>query len=250
MSVSPSRGHRRRTAGPDDGPGRGRPRRADPAARRGPRRVRRPGRAGLHRRRLPRPRRPALGQPRAARWSPSTTSTCPPSTCTTLAAEGHACRPGPDALVHAQDKAVMRARLAALGVPGPRHRVVADPQRGGATSRPRSAGSRWCSRPPAAATTARASGWCRRPRTARDAFAAAAASGVADPGRGAGRLPPRAVRAGGPLPVGPGRGVPGRRVRPARRRLLRGDRPCPGPRPRARGRRRSGSPCGSPASST
>jgi 5-(carboxyamino)imidazole ribonucleotide synthase len=43
-----------------------------------------------------------------------------------LAAEGHPCRPGPDALVHAQDKAVMRARLQELGLPSPRHRVVAD----------------------------------------------------------------------------------------------------------------------------
>src|SRR4051812_18127717 len=44
----------------------------------------------------------------------------------TLAAEGHACRPGPDALVHAQDKGVMRERLMALDVPCPRHRLVAD----------------------------------------------------------------------------------------------------------------------------
>jgi 5-(carboxyamino)imidazole ribonucleotide synthase len=43
-----------------------------------------------------------------------------------LAAEGHPCRPGPEALVHAQDKAVMRARLEELGLPSPRHRVVAD----------------------------------------------------------------------------------------------------------------------------
>lgn len=42
-----------------------------------------------------------------------------------LAAEGHPCRPGPEALVHAQDKGVMRARLEELGVPGPRHRLVA-----------------------------------------------------------------------------------------------------------------------------
>ena len=41
-----------------------------------------------------------------------------------LTAEGHACRPGPEALVHAQDKAVMRERLDGLGVPSPRHRVV------------------------------------------------------------------------------------------------------------------------------
>jgi 5-(carboxyamino)imidazole ribonucleotide synthase len=42
----------------------------------------------------------------------------------TLAAEGHACRPGPQALVHAQDKGVMRARLSALGIPCPRHALV------------------------------------------------------------------------------------------------------------------------------
>ena len=43
-----------------------------------------------------------------------------------LTDEGHACRPGPEALVHAQDKAVMRARLGHLGVPSPRHALVAD----------------------------------------------------------------------------------------------------------------------------
>jgi 5-(carboxyamino)imidazole ribonucleotide synthase len=41
-----------------------------------------------------------------------------------LHAGGVATRPGPEALVHAQDKAVMRARLAELGVPCPRNRVV------------------------------------------------------------------------------------------------------------------------------
>ena len=45
----------------------------------------------------------------------------------TLTSEGHACRPGPEALVHAQDKAVMRARLDTLDVPSPRHAVVAHP---------------------------------------------------------------------------------------------------------------------------
>ena len=44
----------------------------------------------------------------------------------TLTDEGHACRPGPEALVHAQDKAVMRARLSHLGVPCPRNAVVED----------------------------------------------------------------------------------------------------------------------------
>ncbi|MGY4719892.1 5-(carboxyamino)imidazole ribonucleotide synthase [Naumannella huperziae] len=43
-----------------------------------------------------------------------------------LEAAGVAVRPGPDALVHAQDKAVMRERLTALGVPVPAWRVVAD----------------------------------------------------------------------------------------------------------------------------
>jgi 5-(carboxyamino)imidazole ribonucleotide synthase len=43
-----------------------------------------------------------------------------------LIADGVACRPGPDALVHAQDKVVMRDRLSALGVPCPQYRVVAD----------------------------------------------------------------------------------------------------------------------------
>ncbi len=44
-----------------------------------------------------------------------------------LQADGVTVRPGPDALVHAQDKGVMRARLDAIGVPCPRHRIVADP---------------------------------------------------------------------------------------------------------------------------
>ncbi|WP_370692343.1 5-(carboxyamino)imidazole ribonucleotide synthase [Nocardioides sp.] len=42
-----------------------------------------------------------------------------------LAADGVAVRPGPDALVHAQDKGVMRERLGALGVPCPRNAIVA-----------------------------------------------------------------------------------------------------------------------------
>jgi 5-(carboxyamino)imidazole ribonucleotide synthase len=43
-----------------------------------------------------------------------------------LEAEGVTVRPGPDALVHAQDKGVMRAKLAEIGVPCPRNRIVAD----------------------------------------------------------------------------------------------------------------------------
>lgn len=44
-----------------------------------------------------------------------------------LQADGIAVRPGPDALVNAQDKGVMRAKLDSIGVPCPRHRLVADP---------------------------------------------------------------------------------------------------------------------------
>ncbi|NHC23736.1 5-(carboxyamino)imidazole ribonucleotide synthase [Nocardioides sp. IC4_145] len=43
-----------------------------------------------------------------------------------LEADGVAVRPGPDALVHAQDKGVMRERLAELGVPCPRNAIVTD----------------------------------------------------------------------------------------------------------------------------
>ena len=42
-----------------------------------------------------------------------------------LTEEGHACRPGPAALVNAQDKAVMRRTLSRLAVPCPRHVTVA-----------------------------------------------------------------------------------------------------------------------------
>jgi 5-(carboxyamino)imidazole ribonucleotide synthase len=41
-----------------------------------------------------------------------------------LEADGVAVRPGPEALVHAQDKGVMRERLAGLGVPCPRNAIV------------------------------------------------------------------------------------------------------------------------------
>ncbi len=48
----------------------------------------------------------------------------PPEHLRTLQAEGHACRPGPDALLFAQDKSAMRERLTGLGVPCPRHARV------------------------------------------------------------------------------------------------------------------------------
>lgn len=44
-----------------------------------------------------------------------------------LESAGVVVRPGSGALIHAQDKGAMRARLAAAGIPCPRHRVVASP---------------------------------------------------------------------------------------------------------------------------
>ncbi|WP_454295712.1 5-(carboxyamino)imidazole ribonucleotide synthase [Salana multivorans] len=48
----------------------------------------------------------------------------PNATLAALRAEGHPVEPGPEALVHAQDKVVMRERLAELGVPCPRWAVA------------------------------------------------------------------------------------------------------------------------------
>jgi 5-(carboxyamino)imidazole ribonucleotide synthase len=44
-----------------------------------------------------------------------------------LEADGIAVRPGPEALVHAQDKGVMREALTRLGIPCPRHVIVETP---------------------------------------------------------------------------------------------------------------------------
>ncbi|MGI5269226.1 5-(carboxyamino)imidazole ribonucleotide synthase [Nonomuraea sp. CA-218870] len=44
-----------------------------------------------------------------------------------LVDDGHAVHPGPDALLHAQDKAVMRERLTAIGAPCPAWARVSDP---------------------------------------------------------------------------------------------------------------------------
>jgi 5-(carboxyamino)imidazole ribonucleotide synthase len=52
----------------------------------------------------------------------------PTQILTDLETAGVAVRPGPRALVHAQDKVVMRARLGAMGIPCPVNRVVAGPE--------------------------------------------------------------------------------------------------------------------------
>lgn len=49
----------------------------------------------------------------------------PPAHLRALEAAGHTCRPGPHALLYAQDKGEMRARLAALDIPCPRNALVA-----------------------------------------------------------------------------------------------------------------------------
>jgi 5-(carboxyamino)imidazole ribonucleotide synthase len=48
----------------------------------------------------------------------------PPAYLEQLEARGVAVRPGPTALVHAQDKVLMRQRLAAAGIPGPEWTVI------------------------------------------------------------------------------------------------------------------------------
>jgi 5-(carboxyamino)imidazole ribonucleotide synthase len=51
----------------------------------------------------------------------------PPEHLRALQASGHACRPGPDALLYAQDKAEMRVRLSAMGAPCPRFALIEKP---------------------------------------------------------------------------------------------------------------------------
>ena len=154
--------------------------------------------------------------PTEPRSSRSTTSTCPPSTCDALAEAGVAVRPGPEALVHAQDKAVMRERLTALGVPCPRYAVVTsvtDVEAFGLAVRAQ--GHPW---------RVRRSRGVDGPRPPRGRGGVRDRDGDRRPGarRGARRLPSRAGRAGGPIAERPGRGVPGRRQHPARRHLSRG----------------------------
>ncbi|HUP98951.1 MAG TPA: 5-(carboxyamino)imidazole ribonucleotide synthase [Aeromicrobium sp.] len=52
----------------------------------------------------------------------------PPEHLRELQSEGHVPRPGPEALLFAQDKALMRGRLSELGIPVPAHRVVDGPE--------------------------------------------------------------------------------------------------------------------------
>jgi hypothetical protein len=116
----------------------------------------------------------------------------PTSILESLVAGGATVRPGPAALVHAQDKAVMRQRLAVHGANVPAYRVVGSPSALGVRRRGRLAGDR---QDHVVATTARA--W-----KVEDAAGARAL-------RGAHPRP-------GPTEVGPGCRVQTPRVRPAR----------------------------------
>ena len=227
--VPRRRRDRRRPARPDDAAGRDRARRAAAACS--------PDRAGF----APRQVVPdvVLGRhddleavlglrPRAATWSPSTTSTSRPSTSRRWWPTGVAVRPGPGALLYAQDKArdagAARPRSAC---PARAWRPVDRPGRGRRVRRARRAG-RSCSRPPAAATTARASGSCGRRRRGRAGDRVRGAARRRAARRGSGALRPRAGRAGGALAARAGRGLAGGRDRAARRHLPRGLRPGPG----------------------
>ena len=149
-----------------------------------------------------------------------------------LVEEGHTVHPGPDALLHAQDKLVMRTRLAELGEPVPPFAAVSGPERRpGLRRRPRLAGG--------------AQGRARRLRRARrvdprrrraGAEHGRRAAGRRHPahGRAAGGPAPRARRPAGALAVRAGGGVAGGRDRPGAGHLHRGARPRAGPRPGAR----------------
>ncbi len=157
-----------------------------------------------------------------------------------LVADGVPVHPGPDALLHAQDKLVMRRRLAAIGAAVPAFAEVTDPAdverfgarhgwpvvlkavRGGYDGR-----GVWMLDGPGARP---------RRRAARRRHAADGRAGRADA--------PRAGRAGGALAVRAGGGVAGRGDRAGRRPVRGGARARPRPR-RGRGASaRSSSPCG------
>ena len=133
-----------------------------------------------------------------------------------LEAGGVAVRPGPDALVHAQDKAVMRARLTELGAPCPRHAVVASPAEVTAFGLPVRAQDHPRRLRRQGRVVRRRRGRLRRAVPGRRRGRRRAA------GRGAGRLPARAVGPGGALAERPGGRLPGGVVDPARRHLPRG----------------------------
>ena len=145
---------------------------------------------------------------------------------------GIAVRPGPEALVHAQDKGVMRARLGELGVPCPRSALVHSVDDVAAFAQSRG----MALRAEDDARRLRRQGGVVRPvpRRPRRAVPSRSRGRRAPARRGARRLPPGAVGAGGPLAQRPGRGVPRGRLAAGERHLQGGRRPGARPRPGAR----------------
>ena len=133
---------------------------------------------------------------------------------------GVAVRPGPAALVHAQDKAIMRDRLTALGAPCPINRVVADAAALIAFGDEQG----W----PVIAKTSRGGydgkGVWKLDSAAQasEPFRAAERRGT-DHRRGVRGLRARAQCPRGALAVGPGGGVPDLGIRAAQRHLCRDD---------------------------
>ena len=142
--------------------------------------------------------------------------------------------PPPEALIHAQDKLVMRRRLEAIGAPVPRYAEVTDVadieafaerETGGAQDGARRLRRPWRVAGPRYGRGAR----IREPQSRR---------GNRCSDRGTRRDATRAGRAGGPLAVRPGCRMAGGGDRAARRHLRRGDRARTGSgrRNRKRGR--------------
>ena len=211
----------------------------------------RPGRAGHPRRGdrfAHRPRRAAHARPTGADALTFDHEHVPTELLEKLVAEGVNVAPPPEALIHAQDKLVMRRRLEALGAPVPRFAAVTDVGRRRRVRRARRQRRSW-SRRCVAATTAAACRWPatspRRAMSRRRYLADGVAVLVEETGGDAAR----AGRAGGAVTVRAGRGVAGGGDRAARRHLRRGDRARARPGRRNRQRRRAARRCGWPTSS-
>ena len=139
-----------------------------------------------------------------------------------LVAEGVNVAPPPEALIHAQDKLVMRRRLEAIGAPIPRYAEVTDVADLDAFA-PASA-NRSCVKTARGGYDGRGVLLARDLDEARDFAGRNLAEGIPVSGRGARRDATGAGRPGGPVAVRAGRGVAGGGDRAARRHLRRGDR--------------------------
>ena len=151
-----------------------------------------------------------------------------------LVAEGVNVAPPPEALIHAQDKLVMRRRLDAIGAPIPRYAEVID------VAELEAFAARPADRAQDGARRVRRSRRAAGPRSGRGPGLRGPQSrrGNPRPGRGTRGDAAGAGRPGGPVAVRPGRRVAGGGNRAARRHLRRGDRARArsGSRDRQRGR--------------